>query len=492
MPMPFLGKNLLYWCKYCNIPILEKSKCGKCNSETEKVPITAPYDIRPAFKIDIKLIRQVIDNQFGEGIGQKIIEENKIILLNKVPYFDRMDEIIIDGKIIGTIRYNISKNDNQWEFIPRIEGAKRIIKYGGGKWIKVDKGAEKYIRKAANVLAPGVISYDPKIEEDEYIIIINPEKEVIGIGIAKCSGEYISKIKRGMVAKTKRGLSDSKLEILHSGQTWNLVIEANKKVIENMIKTALNLINNVQKNYALPKSVSFSGGKDSICTLMLVLESGIKFKVFYIDTGIEFKETSEYVNEIMNDSGLKDSFIEVKSNIDFFKEIQKYQTPAKDDRWCNKLLKLNPVKKMIQEKFPEGLITFVGSRKYESFSRYHTSFKGKIVKNKLIPGQINVNLISNWTALHVWLFIFLKKIKFNPLYEMGYERIGCMYCPANKLADLEMLKEIHPELYQKWMRTLQKQAEKFNYPPNWIKKGFWRYRNEEKWKIDLKVIRKYE
>ncbi|MHA1376917.1 MAG: phosphoadenosine phosphosulfate reductase domain-containing protein [Candidatus Helarchaeota archaeon] len=486
MPMPFLGKNLLYWCINCNIPILEKSKCGICNSKTKKVSITAPFDVRPAFNKDLNLIRLTIDSQFGEGIGEKILENHKIILLNKVPYYDRMDEIVVDGEILGAIRFNISKPKNKWEFIPRTEGARRIVKYGGKKWIKVDEGAEKFIRKAANALAPGVIDNDVSIKKGEYVIIINPKNEAIAIGLARYSGEEIPKRQNGIVAKSKRGILDSKPSILPAGQTWDLVIKANNKIMENKKDTAINLIKYVQDNYDLPKLVSFSGGKDSICILKLVLDSGIDFKVFYIDTGIEFEETLNYVNKIIDEFSLKKSFIAVKSNIDFFKEIENSEIPAKDNRWCNNFLKLNPIKNMIQENFPKGLITFVGSRKYESFSRYRESMKGKIVKNKLIQQQINVNLIINWTALHVWLFIFSNKLRYNPLYEMGYERIGCMYCPANKLADLEILKEIHPEKFENWINLLIKQAKKFNFPLEWINKGYWRYKNKEKWRTDFK------
>lgn len=484
MPMPFLGKNHLYWCNNCNIPILEKNKCNICNSSTEKVPITTPYDVRPAFEKDLELIRRTIDNQFGNGLGPKIIEDNKIILLNKAPYFDRMDEIILDGKILGTIRYNIERAQPKWEFIPRIEGAKRLAKFGCKKWVKVDEDAVKFIRQAANVLAPGVLDNDNSIEYDEYVIVINPNSEAIGIGVSRATGKEIPNKKKGMVVKTKRGIQDSTLNILPSGQTWDLVIEANSTVLENKEKHAMNLIKNVVKRYDLPKLVSFSGGKDSICTLMLVLESGIDFKVFYLDTGIEFEESLNFVNEIIRDFKLKDSFIMCKTDADFFENIETRGVPAKDYRWCNRLLKLNVIIHMIQNNFPDGIVTFVGSRKYESFSRYQDSIKGHIVKSKLIDKQINVNLIINWTALHVWLYIFSKKVKFNPLYKLGYERIGCMYCPANKLADLEILKEIHPKIYEKWHKILENQAKKLNYPQEWITKGFWRYHNKEKWRLN--------
>jgi len=486
MPMPFLGKNVLSWCNKCNIPILENNKCGICKTSTVRVPITAPFDVRPAFDRDLNLIRKTIDNQFGKGLGQKIIEDNKIILLNKAPYFDRMDEIVLDGAIIGTIRYNISRDISTWEFIPRIEGAKRIVKYNCYKWIRIAKDAEPFIRKGANVLAPGVIEYDPSIEKGEYVIVTNPDSEAVGIGISRISGDEISNRKKGMIIKSKRGILNSTLNILPPGQSWDMVIEANREILEKKENNALNLIKQVQKKYSLPYVVSFSGGKDSICILLLVLRSGINFKIFYLDTGIEFEETVSYVHDIIKDFNLKNSFILGKTDTDFFNRIETLGVPSKDERWCNKLLKLNVIKQIIKSNFPEGMVTFIGNRKYESYSRYQESSRGQIVKNKLIPQQINANLIMNWTALHVWLYIFMNKVKYNPLYEKGYERIGCMFCPANKLADLEILKGIHPESYKKWEQILFEQAKKLHYPSEWVTKGFWRYRNKDKWKLDVK------
>jgi phosphoadenosine phosphosulfate reductase len=70
-----LGKMALRWCDVCNLPVLESKECGKCKGETREVRLTPPGDIRPAFDHDLKLIRKIIDSQFGEGCGEKIISD---------------------------------------------------------------------------------------------------------------------------------------------------------------------------------------------------------------------------------------------------------------------------------------------------------------------------------------------------------------------------------------------------------------------------------
>ena len=101
----YLGPLLLNWCFQCNIPILEMENCTLCGSPTTKCKITPPGDTRPAFAHDIELIRQTIDFQYGAGVGQKLIPDKKLVVLNKAPALDRRNEIILDGLIIGALYF---------------------------------------------------------------------------------------------------------------------------------------------------------------------------------------------------------------------------------------------------------------------------------------------------------------------------------------------------------------------------------------------------
>ena len=102
-----LGKNHLRWCYNCNLPILEYDPCPTCGGPTFEVVLTPPSDSRPAFDSDIENIRSLVDKNFGEGAGISLLPKGHIVLMNKCPGLDRMDEIIIDGAIIGSIRYDI-------------------------------------------------------------------------------------------------------------------------------------------------------------------------------------------------------------------------------------------------------------------------------------------------------------------------------------------------------------------------------------------------
>jgi phosphoadenosine phosphosulfate reductase len=102
-----LGKMHLRWCDSCDVPVLEQSSCGICASKTREVKLTPPGDARPAFEYDIGRIRSLVDDQFGPGTGELVVPDGRIVLLNKAPDIDRMDEVIVGGEVVGASRFNL-------------------------------------------------------------------------------------------------------------------------------------------------------------------------------------------------------------------------------------------------------------------------------------------------------------------------------------------------------------------------------------------------
>ena len=99
MPSSYLGKILLRWCDQCHAPVLD-TQCS-CGAPTRSVPVTPPGDARPAFPADVARINRI----YTEHFGAPLIPEGHLVLLNKVPDKDRMEEIIVGGGIAGIIRY---------------------------------------------------------------------------------------------------------------------------------------------------------------------------------------------------------------------------------------------------------------------------------------------------------------------------------------------------------------------------------------------------
>ncbi len=465
----YLGELLLYWCTSCNLPVLGKT-CN-CGAITKKIEITPPGDIRPAFQYDIDLINRATERQFGI----KLVPDGRLVVLNKAPYEDRMDEVIFDGAVMGSLRFELEKMG--WVFIPRLEGARRLVK--GRNWIIVDKGAVDFIIKGASVLAPGVNDADAGIMENDEVIVLTQDIEVIATGRARMGAQRMLSHEKGMAVKTRwNGRLESMGQLPEQKSTWDDAVRANLYILEKFEKKAHGFIKNVVETTKRPVSVSYSGGKDSLATLLLVRDTVPEFDILFADTGLEFSETMDNVKETAQELSLP---LKIQSSNDaFWQSIGHFGPPTVEARWCCKVCKLGAITQLIEKNYVNGCLTFIGQRKYESEVRANSD---SIWKNPWVGNQIGATPIQNWTALHVWLYLFQKKAKYNPLYEAGFDRIGCWLCPSASMADFSRLKEIHPELYMKLETYLMDYAEKNGLPKEWVTYGFWR------WQVLPKSIR---
>lgn len=461
-----LGKLALYHCDECNIPLLKRRYEGM---EARHVAITPPGDVRPAFDFDKKIIRDVIEKQFGSCYMPDVV------ILNSIPAIDRSDEVIIDGKVAGIFYYDIFRKQFYFQSRPWYASLLNIKK----GYVIADDGAIESILKTSNLMAPGVIEADGNIKDGDEVIILNKDWEVVATGKARMNGNEMNG--HGMAVKIRwRGI-----ENVEKGKkvTWKDVIKANEDVIFSYVGESKKFIERIVSKYKIPKVVSFSGGKDSLATLLLTLDAGYEFPLIFLNTGIEFNETVDYIYDIASFYGL--DLIEENAGDAFWRGIKFFGPPARDYRWCCKTCKLGVAARLIKKNFNSRIISFIGQRRYESESR---AAHGSVWHNPWVKGQIAVSPIQNWTALHIWLYLFMKKAKWNPLYEQGFYRIGCWLCPSSNMADFAIKKHEDWHIFEKELKEF---SSKHHLPEEWLSLGLWRWRRKPKWsKLDYKIEEK--
>jgi phosphoadenosine phosphosulfate reductase len=487
---PFIWlENKVRWCKECNIPILEKKECPICKSSTFMIGLYGDEDARPAFKINIRRIRQILNDKYGSDTGNYLIPDDKVILLNRIPRIkNRQLEIIVDGYVIGKIKYDLNKLN--FTFVPTIEGAYRLNKYGVGKWIKVKNETNLSIFKfisSNDIIDSNLNNYNLN---DLTFIIQDNDFRGIGRIIKRLENE---KRRKNIQILSVRRTKENKIN--RGGQNWDQVVKANTDTIKKYENESILFIRSIKNFYGdLEVSVPFSGGKDSLVVVKLTEKALQNFIINYVKSEIEFPETNEYVGECIEKLGLRDNFIQINENRSLEKLSDLLGPPQIDNNWCVNVYKLGPTNQLYRKHYPRGCLSLVGLRSYESNTRvlYY-----RLNLNPWFPSNIlNVHPIYDWNALLIWLYIFQNDLPINPIYEKyGRERCGCWICPHQGLSNLHLLQNDHKDLWRLLQDILKTHQKKIDAPEQWITYGLWRWRNLptkiKKWAEDKKVSMDY-
>ncbi|MDD1670910.1 MAG: phosphoadenosine phosphosulfate reductase, partial [Methanomicrobiales archaeon] len=103
-------KKILYWCDRCEVPLIART-CG-CGAEGRRVPLQAPYDVRPALAADMALLGDLVGERFGP------VPLPRIILLNKAGGVDRNDLVIIHGERFGWLSFDPVTRRSRFDLAP--------------------------------------------------------------------------------------------------------------------------------------------------------------------------------------------------------------------------------------------------------------------------------------------------------------------------------------------------------------------------------------
>jgi 3'-phosphoadenosine 5'-phosphosulfate sulfotransferase (PAPS reductase)/FAD synthetase len=235
--------------------------------------------------------------------------------------------------------------------------------------------------------------------------------------------------------------------------------------------------------------VSISGGKDSTVLLHLVRTIYPDVRAIFVDTGLEFPENREFVKTLDNVIWIrpKKTFKEIiekygypvisKEQAQYIREyrqskseqlrekrwngVGKYKTGKISDRWkylvdapfkiseqCCYHLKEGPVMNFERR---TGLKPYIGLLAADSARR------------KQIYLQTGCNIydskrplskpLSFWLEQDIWDYIHKYNIPYSKVYDMGYERTGCIFCMFGIHLDkkpnrFQKLKETHPQLWE--------------------------------------------
>lgn len=263
------------------------------------------------------------------------------------------------------------------------------------------------------------------------------------------------------------------------------MVEKNRQSMEQLVQETIKKIYNTFIEYKDKVDVfyvAFSGGKDSIVALDLVQRALPHncFKVLFGDTGMEFPDTYETIEEIKQICAEEQiEFFQAKSKLKPEDTWQIFGPPAVTIRWCCSVHKTTPQIMLLRDVLQKPDFTgmaFTGVRGDESLSRSEydaISYGGKH------SGQYSCHPILEWNTAELFLYIYENDLTFNKAYKKGNTRAGCLVCPMSQGKHDYMKYKNYPDntdlFINKITTTSGKNFSKENYD-RFVEQGYWRTR----------------
>ena len=248
------------------------------------------------------------------------------------------------------------------------------------------------------------------------------------------------------------------------------------KVLQRKIGHSIDLLQRAEK-LALKMNpdgfhLAFSGGKDSQVLYEIAKMAGVKFKAHMQVTTIDLPELMAFVRNNYPEVELH------RPEQNFYKLMEKKgMLPRRMARWCCAELK---------EHAGTGLVTLVGVRAAESVRRSKRAEVERINANKnrrkqydeeeqeflfgadnetlhqCVKGKdrILISPIFNWTDEDVWNFILGNNIEYCRLYDEGFHRIGCLFCPMASAKTKQRERLRYPGFERAFKRAIQRLIDK--------------------------------
>lgn len=195
-----------------------------------------------------------------------------------------------------------------------------------------------------------------------------------------------------------------------------------------------------------PLYVGYSGGKDSTVLADLAIRAGVPIEIAHSHTTIDAPETVYFVRREM---ARFEAYGNAKCTVymprykgkpvSMWTLIpQKLMPPTRIVRYCTSVLK---------QSHSAGRFSLTGVRWDESARRKKTrgifeaphrdpekrlrltSDQGNLTALTEAKGELICNPIVDWTEADVWDYIRDRRLSYNPLYDEGCKRIGCIGCP---------------------------------------------------------------
>ena len=242
-------------------------------------------------------------------------------------------------------------------------------------------------------------------------------------------------------------------------------------------------------HYRKPLVCTYSGGKDSDVMLELFRRSGVPFEVHNSHTTADAPQTVRHIRKVFSVLELEGIKCEIEmptymgDRTSMWKLIpQKLMPPTRIVRYCCSVLKETGCKNRYistgvrwaesSSRKTRGEFEKIGDKKIEAenFSEVmlmnDNDARRRMTELCIMKHKMVVNPIIDWTDSDIWNYLLSEHIQYNQLYDLGYERVGCIGCPMagkkrwREFADFPQYKKMYIHAFERMLQERKRRGKK--------------------------------
>ena len=192
--------------------------------------------------------------------------------------------------------------------------------------------------------------------------------------------------------------------------------------------------------------VQFSGGKDSTCMLLMMLERGMQVDdIIFCDTGMEFPQMYEHIYKVENYIGRKITRLKAENSFEYmmhdYTKTKGKRLGQKGYGWATTLVRWCTIyfKQQVTGAYLKGQnhLSYIGIA-YDEPKRH-----------KNIPAN-TIHPLFDWqiTEKQALSTCYKHGFTWGGLYE-DFGRVSCWCCPLKSLNELRVLYHKYPALWER-------------------------------------------
>lgn len=161
-------------------------------------------------------------------------------------------------------------------------------------------------------------------------------------------------------------------------------------------------------------------GAEGCVLIRMLSEIDRNARIFYLDTDLLFPETYELIGVLEARYGV--CFEQRTSRLSLTAQAARYgeRLWERDPDVCCRLRKVEPLREILS-----GLRAWITAiRRDQTQARTGA----RVVERDRKFDLIKINPLAAWSSRDVWRYIKEHDVPYNPLYDRGYNSIGCQPC----------------------------------------------------------------